>query len=474
MNLPPQRPVFGVWVLMLVCLGGVATAAWQAAGPDYPYQAGHTRDILFVGWTEDSARILSYSAGDGSMRLWDVATGRLIGVLTTSRVKGPTFTSPELGITATRLDDHRLDVRNTRTGALLWSVGPSSPEKAISPDGRLAAERGRYWDPHIAITDTSTGALLRRISGHPGVVYALAYSPDGSLLASANGDYTVTIRDAATGQLRSIVEGHQGPAHAVTFSADGRLLASSSFDGTIRIWKVASLQTISVLEGHFFRTWALAFSPDGHTLASGGEDNVVKLWEVSGGRMRLAIPMRGEQTSGEYTICCGSPLRALAFSPSGRTLASGERNGTFSLWDAVTGDLLGEKKREGQREYSHSIRFNGEASWEWLSGSSESPAVLASADEKLLELRGTEARSSWKVSLSPDGRRIATMDIGGQVTIWDARSGRRMVTVKEGPLFGTLTFSPDGRFLAVGGEDQTIRVWDTATGALAWDAAQVR
>jgi hypothetical protein len=163
---------------------------------------------------------------------------------------------------------------------------------AFSPDGsRLASAN---WDLTIKVWDTATGRELHTLEGHSApkgalaIVWSVAFSPDGSRLASASSEgatMTIKVWDTATGQKLRTLKRHAGPVDSVAFSPDSSRLASASFeDWTIKIWDTASGQQLRTLKGHTDRVWPMAFSLDGTRLASGGADKKIKIWDTASGQ----------------------------------------------------------------------------------------------------------------------------------------------------------------------------------------------
>ncbi|THU82213.1 mycorrhiza-induced WD40-repeat domain protein, partial [Dendrothele bispora CBS 962.96] len=320
---------------------------------------------------------------------------------------------------------------------------------AFSPDGSQLASGSD--DNTVWIWNTATGQEEAKLEGHTARVWSVAFSPDGSQLASGSEDHTVQIWNTATGQEEAKLEGHTAVVRSVAFSPDGSQLASGSNDNTVHIWNTATGQKEAKLEGHTAEVKSVAFSPNGSQLASGSYDNTVWIWNTVTGQEEAKLEGHTNR------------VRSVAFSPDGSHLASGSDDNTVRIWNTATGQE--EAKLEGHTAGVLSVAFSPDGS-QLASGSEDNTVQIwnTAAGQKETKLEG-HTYQVWSVAFSPDGSQLASGSDDNTVRIWNTAPGQEEAKL-EGHTAGVLSvaLSPDGSQLASGSDDNTVRIWNTATG----------
>jgi WD40 repeat protein len=198
---------------------------------------------------------------------------------------------------------------------------------AFSPDGRVLATAG--YDRLIKLWDAAAGTELRTLKDHSDTVYGLAFSPDGKLLVSGSADRAVKVWDAATGGRLATLADATDWVYAVAWSPDGRHVAAAGVDRSIRVYEVSATRNrlVQSVFAHAGPVTALLYSADGQTLYSLGEDHTLKAWSAAG--------------MTERTVYAKQPEAALSLAvrPDHKQLAVGRYDGALVLLDEAAGQV---------------------------------------------------------------------------------------------------------------------------------------
>ncbi len=327
---------------------------------------------------------------------------------------------------------------------------------AFSPDGRLAltgSEDGtaKLWDCR---TRTGVGDPMQHLQdGVLRQIWAVAFSRDG-IVATGGRDSMVRLWKAPSGEPMGDPLEHSGMVYGIAFHPDGQSLLTGTLGGTAQLWSVPSKKRLGaalqvVLPTIPDRaTYAVAFSPDGSKLLTGSSDSAARLWDAE---TRQLIVDLTAHTKNVY---------AVAFSPDGRKVLSGSHDNTARLWDSETGRPIGEPLQHGGWVMTAAFSPDGNTA---LTGSADWTVRLWNISDsggKILRHQGAIQAAVF----SPDGRVVLTGGEDKTARLWDSRTAQSLASPlpHDAPV-RTVVFSPDGRTLLTGSANRVQR-WNAQTG----------
>jgi WD40 repeat protein/predicted ATPase/DNA-binding XRE family transcriptional regulator len=436
-------------VRVLDAEGQALHRAWQA----------HADMVCAIAFSPDGHVLATSGSWDGTVKLWDVASGTLLWLGKHNAYANIVVFAPDGSMLASAGNDATVRLWNRQSGTPLETLLHPDPVFGVtwSPDGRLLATGDREGCIRLwVVNKTEPATCMQTLTGHTNCVEELAFAPDGHTLASASWDGTVKLWDVASGRLRQTLVGHMDRVNHVAWSPDGSTLASSSRDPMIWLWDTEQGSYRTVLHGHTAGVKGLAFTPDSHSLLSGSEDGTLRLWDVASGQCIRALqgyaaslydvdwsPDGAHLVSGGtdtlvtvYAVAGGTPPRILrghagvvigvGWSSDGRWVASSEWDNVICLWDPTSGACL---------------------------------QILQHPDD----VENFFDRLAW----SPDGQRLACGTYGRGVQVFEMTTHHKRWVGRPFPTWlRHVAWSPDGGQLVGGGADGTVYVWDAEEGRL--------
>jgi len=287
---------------------------------------------------------------------------------------------------------------------------------AYSPDGKLLAVARL---DAVQLWNMPERSLARTLGGHRGRINAVSFSQDGKQLVAAAGEPGMfgeaRLWNVADGMLMRMVQGHLDSLFAALLSPDGKLLATSSYDQQIKLWDAGSGKELRVLSGHNDAVFDLAFRPDGSVLASASGDRTVKLWSVATGQR---LDTLGQPLKEVYTV---------AFSPDGKRVIAGGVDNRIRAWQVST------DAKENTNPILHS-RFAHEGAVVKVVYSADGKTIVSAGEDRslkvwdaetLTERRELERQSDWAgaLAITADGKVLAVGRLDGSLAFYDATSG---------------------------------------------------
>jgi WD40 repeat protein len=320
---------------------------------------------------------------------------------------------------------------------------------AFAPDGRSIATAGGFSD-EVQVFDARSGREIHRFNLWTNA-HVVAYSPNGRQLAGAGKGHTIRLWDLDTERESVPIPGHRTAVRSIAFSPDGSTLASVDLEGNLIFWNTAShrdMRRVVDPERTTFRS--VAFAPDGKSVAAVSIAGPSRVWEVGTGRELLRI---------KHDDFLG--VQAVAFAPDGNSFAAGCKDGSVRVWDAKAGNELRRFERGSE---VLSVAFSPDGRF-LATGCEDGSAAVGDADSgrELRRFDQKDAKSVRSVAFSPDGHSLAAAS-DGLVRIWEVKTKRQLRQWDHAGTVYAVAFSWDGRLLASASEDGSVRLWDQSTG----------
>lgn len=403
----------------------VVTRPLMENHPSHEFQSlrGHDDYVRCIAFSADGA-LLASGSDDKTVRIWDVQAG-------TSQ--------------------------HTLRGHTHWIYCLDFSRTGLVASGAA--------DSTVRLWNATTGRPVGTLSGHLGCVHAVSFAPNGKKLVAASGQ-SLYVWDLSVNkpELWKTFKAHGGSVRSVVLSPDGRFLVSGGEDGKVNIWDEQTYALLRTFNGHEKTISCVAFSPIGHHIASGSHDATIRVWDALTGN-----EIRKLSRSSDY-------VSSLAFSRDGSQLAVASRNCVIDVWNYKMEQLT--QVFRGHTDFVTSVAFSPQGPY--LASCSQDCTTRLWYDEpeeptnvheveKEADSFLSYAHGICALTVSLDGRCVASAMTDGTIHLWDGETGKRLHNTERmghDDEVNSIAFSHDGQSLASASDDATVRVYHVPSGKL--------
>jgi WD40 repeat protein len=401
---------------------------------------GHTQCVRGVALVDNGRQAISGS-DDGTVRVWDLATGTCTAVLAghTSGVSSVAVDAAGRRALSAGYPDNTVQVWDLATGTCIAVLAGHTgwvTSVAVDAAGQRAVSGSK--DNTVRVWDLSTGTCTAVLEGHTGAVRGVALDAAGQRAVSGSEDNTVRVWDLSAGTCTAVLEGHTNSVTSVAVDAAGRRAVSGSYDNTVRVWDVATGICTAVLQGHTDSVYSVALDAGGRRAVSGPDERTMRVWDPATGTCTAVLE---GHTNAVFSV---------AVDAAGRRAVSGSYDNTVRVWDLAAGSATGDMERHtrtvnrvvvdsaGHRAISESFDRTVRV-WDLATG-----RCTATYPRDTEEAR--QARAQFPVRQHADGRRIKPARYA--VTLHQVGQDEPIACAPG--QFSAAACSPDGRRLVAG------------------------
>ncbi len=423
--------------------------------------SGHTGAVRAVAVSPDGS-IFATGGDDLVIRLWDSAA-----LQPRAAMKGHQQPVVSLAFSPQGLT---LASAGAGGGVMLWDAkrgvarktlnGHSSVVTGVSflPDSSGLLSSG--VDATIRLWKANRGLISALVSvpAHQPKAYAVKFSPDGRWIESGGENKLVTLRDPNTLAVRETLSGHSGLVYDIAFSPDSKRLASASADGTVRVWSVYQGTLVAAYDAFGTRRSnirSLVYSADGREIATGSEDGTIMLWNVAEEKVRKILPTQP------------LPVLCVRYSPDGSLLATStgmnqrpQEMGELRLWNSDTGEEVA--KLEGHTSEIKRIAFD--TSGRRMASIGDRSIIVWNVAERSIQTRFQAEAVLGSIAFLADSDLVAVGDVRGGVAVYSIDGGS-IVHRYAGHqnLIPAISARPDQQVIATASHDGTLKLWPGPT-----------